>query len=106
MASKIKPFHVLCGFVVLSVVLLLLVRYLAGEYYAANVSDDPIKQFSDVFSEAYIFLWIYISILICTSFFSMIYFRKKKRIEISKGFLYSFIYSFILLLAYVVFILI
>jgi hypothetical protein len=100
--KDLNRFQLLGAFVLFSIVLFFIIRFIAGVIYRESVTNDIIGQFTGVFDVATKAMAIYILILFAAAIFGLSLSKTRGKLEHAKGFKFSLVFCGILLAIYVV----
>ena len=102
MKIKLDRYYILLFFISFSIILLLILWQVVWKIYfvLANTKEDFLTALCNKVYFGIIFLGAYILFLLLFSLGRFLMGRRKKSVETTKGFLYSFIYSLVIMAAY------
>lgn len=100
MKKKKLKFYILLGFVFYSLLWLLITIILTGIIYKSGLPYDE-GQFIAVIHISKVTYFLFLLMLFSTAIIGIIYSKKKEKLEVYKGFIYSIVYCLFLIGIYI-----
>jgi len=102
MMKKTNKISILLLFVIYSIVLFFVLKYVFVSVFVSRFAD-PFTELGQAYDVLPYWFGSFSVLLITTSLGGMAFFKKKEKIQVYVGLRYSFIYSIIILMAFIAF---